>query len=342
MSRFTNIETEILNFLQKSFPLVERPFLDIGDKLGISEQEVLKTVSDLKAREVVRNIAGIFDGKKLGYHLSLVALKVPENILDKAAAVINSHPGVSHNYLRDHRYNVWFTLAEETLEAFEKSINIITRLTGAEDCLVLQNEKLYKIGFTLSIGEKNKEETKELKSGEEVKASMPLSGFSEKSIVALQQDLPLESHPFDILARESGISSGAELLRDAEELIGGGYMRRYAAVLRHRQAGYTSNAMTAWRVPDENVPDEMVRPFGEEKAVTHLYVRTLYPGRWEHRLFAMVHARNDVELNEIIDRLGNASGLNDRLILRSLKEFKKQKVMYFSPEFTDWKDKYYD
>jgi len=342
MSRFTDIETEILNFLQKSFPLVERPFLDIGGKLGIPEQQVLKTVSDLKTRDVVRNIAGIFDGKKLGYHLSLVALSVPENILDEAAAVINSHPGVSHNYLRDHRYNVWFTLAEETPEAFEKSVNVIARQAGAEDCLVLQNEKLYKIGFTLSIGEKNKEEFKEEKSGEEVKASIPLSAFSENSIIALQRDLPLESRPFDVLAEGAGISSGAELIKQGEGLQAGGYMRRYAAVLRHRQAGYTSNAMTAWRVPDEGVPDEMVRPFGEEKAVTHLYLRTLYPGRWEHRLFAMIHARSDKELNEILVRLGNASGLNDRLVLRSLKEFKKQKVMYFSPEFTDWKDTYYD
>ncbi len=341
MSRFTELEAEILNHLQKSFPIDPSPFLRLGERLNLSEERVIEVIRKLKEDNVVRNIAGIFDGKTLGYHLSLVALEVPEDRIEHAAETINAHPGVSHNYLRDHRYNIWFTLAEETPDDFEKSVSTIARRAGAKDMLVLRNEKLYKIGFTLAIGNSEKKDNKE-DNGGEVRATQPLDDSLRSSIFALQRDLPLETRPFDTLAREAGIESGEKLLEAAEKLMQAGYMRRYAAVLRHRQAGYTSNAMTAWRVPDADVPDELIQPFAEEKAITHLYLRTLYPGRWEHRLFAMIHAKSDDELVEILNRLESTSGLTDHLVLRSLREFKKQKVMYFSPEFSAWKEKNYD
>ncbi len=270
-----------------------------------------------------------------------MALQVPDNDIEKAADIINSHPGVSHNYLRDHRYNIWFTLAEETPESFEKSAALLARRAGAQDMLMLRNEKLYKIGFTLSIGNGGETKDKEIKGGE-VEAPAGLDASLRQSVAVLQRDLPLESRPFDRLAGDAGIKSGAALLSAAGKLKEGGFMRRYAAVLRHRQAGYTSNAMTAWRIPDGDPADELVKPFVEEKAITHLYLRTLYPGRWEHRLFAMIHARSEGELGGILKGLEEKTGLHDRLVLKSLREFKKQKVIYFSPEFSQWKERFYD
>jgi len=110
-------------------------------------------------------------------------------------------------------------------------------------------------------------------------------------------------------------------------------MRRYAAVLKHRSAGYTSNAMTAWKT-DDNTDMGL---FMKEKAISHLYYRTVYPGRWEHPLFAMIHAKSDEELNDILKRLSEKSGIKDYLSLSSLKEFKKKRVRYFSEEFKEWK-----
>ena len=121
--------------------------------IGISGSEVIRIVADLKERSVVRNISGIFSGENLGYHLSLVALKVPPERVEAAAAVINAHPGVSHNYLRDHAFNLWFTLAEEDEETLQKSARVIREKCGAEDYLMLRNEKLLKIGFVLPIGD---------------------------------------------------------------------------------------------------------------------------------------------------------------------------------------------
>jgi len=110
-------------------------------------------------------------------------------------------------------------------------------------------------------------------------------------------------------------------------------MRRYAAVLKHRSAGYTANAMTAWKAEDRTD----LNIFMKEKAISHLYFRTLYPGRWEHPLFAMVHAKSDDELKNLIDGLSEKSGIKDYLVLYSLKEYKKKRVRYFSEEFKEWK-----
>ena len=145
-------ESVVLEILQKGIPPVAEPYKYIGESAGLDESTVLEIVRNLKDRKIIRNIAGIFEGKSLGYKLSLVSFKVKDENLEQAAAVINSHPGVSHNYLRKHDFNIWFTLAEESPEAFEKSLSVIFRKSGADDYLVLKNEKLFKIGVILDLG----------------------------------------------------------------------------------------------------------------------------------------------------------------------------------------------
>ena len=115
-------------------------------------------------------------------------------------------------------------------------------------------------------------------------------------------------------------------------------MRRYAAVLRHRKAGYSANAMTAWK-PNDSCNIDF---FKESKHISHLYYRTIHPGRWEHPLFAMIHAKSDEELKSIIEELSAKSGIKDFLALSSIREFKKKRVRYFSEEFNEWKRLNYD
>jgi DNA-binding Lrp family transcriptional regulator len=122
-----------------------------------------------------------------------------------------------------------------------------------------------------------------------------------------------------------------------EDLKLKGIMRRYAAVLKHYNAGYGANAMTAWRIGAGRTEDEVVPVFLSNKSISHLYRRTEHPGRWEHPLFAMIHARSDAELDGIIAALEAKSGLDDYLVLKSLREFKKKRVTYFSPAFDAWK-----
>ena len=152
-------------------------------------------------------------------------------------------------------------------------------------------------------------------------------------------DLPDMSRPFDLIAEKGRYILGAEeLLEYFSRFVELGVMRRYAAVLRHRNAGFTANAMTAWRVDD----DFDARVFTDCAAVSHLYLRTGYPGRWEHRLFAMMHAKSGEEIEKTIKELSDKSGIRDYISLESLREFKKRRVTYFSDEFKEWKRLNYD
>jgi DNA-binding Lrp family transcriptional regulator len=336
---FTDKEALVLNRVQKGIPCASEPFLAIAEDTGLTEDEVLETVLHLKENRVIRNISGIFEGKKLGYYLSLVAFEVPSDRADAAASIISSHPGVSHNYLRNHRYNIWFTLAEESEDDFHKTVSILAAKSAASDYLVLRNEKLLKIGVFLNMGEN--EESSELISARSLDSRVynTLDAAAKEAVLLLQNDLPVVKRPFQKIA-ESGryLHGEKELLSYFSDFLASGIMRRYAAVLKHQNAGYTANAMTAWKT-DDNTDMQL---FMNEKSISHLYFRTVFPGRWEHPLFAMIHAKSDDELNVIINRLSEKSNIKDYLSLSSLKEFKKKRVRYFSEEFNEWKRLNYD
>ena len=338
MIEFSDREALVLNRVQKGIPCVGKPFLEIGNDIGCSEDEVLDTLTRLKENGVIRNISGIFEGEKLGYYLSLVAFEVPEKKIDEAAAIINSHPGVSHNYLRGHRYNVWFTLAEEDKESFDKTVSVLALKSSASDFLVLRNEKLLKLGVYLNIGDNDDFDNMTTHSKADSGIDF-LDAAGREAVLLLQNDLPIEKYPFKkILENGKTIHDEDQLLSYFSKFISAGIMRRYAAVLRHMSAGYRANAMTAWKPGTSSNIDF----FKESKSVSHLYFRTIHPGRWEHPLFAMIHAKSDDELKGIIDELSRKSGINDFLVLSSIKELKKKRVRYFSEEFNSWKKLNYE
>jgi DNA-binding Lrp family transcriptional regulator len=344
MSEFTALESAVLNTIQNGVPLEERPFQRIATDLDASEEEVIQTVARLKSQNIIRNISGIFNGESLGFHLSLVAFKVAEDEIEHAAKLISSHPGVSHNYLRRHDYNIWFTLAVENSESFEDMVALIAKKAHALDYLIMRNEKLLKIGLKLQIGDAAKIQTPATSPAEMPKQAPPRK-FTEEERLAirlLQTDLTIVDQPFALIVKNTPMTE-KRLLELAEIFQQEKSMRRYAAVLRHMKAGFTNNAMTAWKLNDAaGDSDTVVRPFIEQKAVTHLYLRTLYPGRWEHPLFAMVHARSSEELNEIINELSRKSGLNEYIVLDSLREFKKERINYFSDMLQNWKGNTHD
>jgi len=336
---FSEKDARVLNRVQLGIPCVSEPFQAIAEEIGLAEEEVIEAIARLKKNKVIRNISGIFNGKKLGYYLSLVAFEVSAERVDATAEIISSHPGVSHNYLRNHRYNIWFTLAEENEDDFNKTVEVLAAKAGSADYLVLKNEQLLKIGVFLNVGDN--EDTNDLTApySPEYTSYLELDETAKDAVLLLQQDLPVEKSPFKRIAeRGKYLHTEDQLLSYFLTFVESGIMRRYAAVLKHRSAGYTANAMTAWK------SDEMtdLDIFINEKSISHLYVRTVYPGRWEHPLFAMIHAKSKHELDGIIKGLSDKSGITDYLALESLKEFKKKRVTYFSEEFKEWKRLNYD
>ena len=127
------MENELLFQMQNAFPMIQRPFEVIAKELDSTEEEILKMVQKLKEEKIIRQTSAIFDTKRLGYKSSLVAFKVSEENIEEAASIINAHPGVSHNYLRNHDYNIWFTMAvaPDSKLGLEKTIEILKERTGA-------------------------------------------------------------------------------------------------------------------------------------------------------------------------------------------------------------------
>src|SRR5215468_10742105 len=107
----TDSDRELLNAVQWDFPLEPRPYAALGDRLGLAEPEVRARVAAVKELGVLRQLSAILDTRALGYNSSLVAAKIDAGRVDEAAAVISEHPGVSHNYKRNHAFNLWYTIA---------------------------------------------------------------------------------------------------------------------------------------------------------------------------------------------------------------------------------------
>ena len=142
---------KILSYIQKNFPLIPRPFKKIADDLGLTEDEVIKIISQEKEANVIRQISAIFDTKRLGYKSTLAAFMIDKEDIDEAASIINSHPGVSHNYERDHDFNIWFTLAvpPDSKLGLEKTLEILAKLAKAKDFIMLPTIKKFKISLNL-------------------------------------------------------------------------------------------------------------------------------------------------------------------------------------------------
>ena len=140
----TALERQVLNEIQKGIPLVEQPFLLIGQNLGIGEDQVIAIIDSLKAKDYIRRFGGIVDVNKLGVRSTLMAMKVDKTDLERVASIINEYKGVTHNYERDDYYNLWFTLMEKSQEELESKIREIKRKTEVEEILYLPATHKYK------------------------------------------------------------------------------------------------------------------------------------------------------------------------------------------------------
>ncbi len=321
----------LLREIQSHIPLVKRPFLSIAERLGVEEKEVIEEIRKLKEDRVVRQISPIYDTRAAGYDSSLVAFKVPPERVEKVAGIINSHPGVSHNYERDHEFNLWFTLAvpPDGELSLEETVSLIAKLGEVESYAILRTVKTYKIGVKLDYRELNERE--EVKILESKKAE--ITALEREVIKISQRDVPLVEKPFKELAERVGIPEEG-FLNTLKSLKEKGVMRRFSAILFHRKVGFRANGMAVWRVPEDRI-DEIGLYLASFKSVSHCYQRTTNE-HWGYNLFSMIHGRTKEEVISFVEKVATELGLEERALLFSTREFKKKRVELFSEEFYEW------
>ena len=322
-----SLDKQLLNEIQWQFPLVDRPFLEISKRYDVSEEEVLERIRILKRIGLIRQINAIFDTRRLGYKSTLVAFSVLKDKLEQVANEVNSHPGVSHNYERNHEYNMWFTLAVPPFGDMKRDLERMATLDGVVKYRVLPTLKLYKIGVKLDVLNQDPSYPKPTEKLKTVShAKFTATDLDKRFIRALQEDIETTSEPFQKAATVLGISTG-ELFAKAKEYEQIGVMRRFAAILRHRDAGFSANGMVVWKVPDNKI-DEVGYKLAEFPQVSHCYRRPVFSD-WPFNLFSMVHARTLKAAERIAETMSSVVKIQDYSILFSTREFKKQRVKYF-------------
>lgn len=321
------LDRRLLTRAQTAFPLCPRPWAALGEALGVEEDTVVLRLLRLRHLGVLREISAIFDGRALGYESALVAARVPPSCLEAAAARVSSHPGVSHNYQRDNELNLWFTLATPPGLSLEDEAERIAAGAGLARLHVLPALRTFRIGvvFDLLAGE-----ARAAAAPESPRGPVELGKQDRAAVRLLQEDLPRESRPFLRLARTLDWSE--EDLFDWMAQAGTrGFLRRYAATLRHDRAGFGGGGMGVWEVPEDRV-EATGRAFAREAGVTHCYQRPTFEG-WPYNLFTMVHGRRREDCAAALDALARkVPGWTRRSALFSVREFKKERPKYFLEE----------
>jgi siroheme decarboxylase len=328
----------LLNLLQSSFPLEREPYAAVARHAELPVDEVQARSRRLLDERIIREITPIFDTRALGYASMLVAAKVDSANPQRAARIVNSHPGVSHNYLRTHEFNLWFTIATppDSELGLEGTLEVLRAETGAESIRQLPTLTLFKINMNLEMeqGTEALAATIDASPPRELEAQ-PYDDTDVAVIRALQGPMAVTDRPYDAAAERVGMRPD-RFLEHLSGMVERKILRRVAAILYHRRAGFSANGMGVWRVPEDQVLEVGSR-MAAVRGVSHCYQRPTYAD-WPYSVFTMAHGRSKEECDAVLDRIADEHGLHgdDRAVLYSSTEFKKVRLLYFTEDYANW------
>jgi DNA-binding Lrp family transcriptional regulator len=328
MDRPPELADKLIAALQQSVPLVPRPWAQLARDLGSDEQAVIDCVRQLRGPGgLIREISGIFDAERLGYRVSLAAMRLDSTKLDVAGQVVAAHPGVSHAYARRDDWNLWLTLAVApgAPRDIDQELAALAGSCGAAGHMLLPAVKRYKLHVRFGPGARANSQPSDASPRSAASAlPLPPSPAQIAAIRALQCDLPTEAEPFEPLARQAGLSQD-ELLAAGRHFLAAGWMRRYAAVLYHRRAGASANVMVAWRaesIARADLAGEVCRSI---PAISHCYLRATTPD-WPWDFYTMIHGRDEADCRATIGKIASAAPLASPRELWTVREFAKRRV----------------
>ncbi|MEJ2744491.1 MAG: AsnC family transcriptional regulator [bacterium] len=305
----------LLDEVQRRFPLCTRPFAEIGDRLKLSEAAVLRRLRRFKARGLIRRIGPIFDARKNGLTGVLVAIMVPPSRIERAVVCINSFEGVTHNYLRRHPINVWFTLACRDRAGQKTILKEIKRRVSPLRCLELPARRIFKLGLIFDLGVPTGTGGRAGRKRKIYRADArrPKDAAVRSSMEKISVDLPLVSRPFP---------RGA--LKALRFLVASGRIRRFGAVLNGGRLGLRYNALVAWRVGQRRIVSAG-RRLAEFPQVSHCYARARSRS-WPYDLYTMIHARDKVSGRRLIMEMARERRIADYAVLETVRELKRSSI----------------
>ena len=317
----TKLQKQLCNALQNGLSVCPRPFAAIAKTLNSSEKKVLQRVSELKAAGIIRRICAIVNYRALGRTSTLVAAHVPEPDLQEIVDAVNSLETVSHNYLREHYYNLWFTLRGQTAGEIEQMLAGLSGRFGI-DFHSMPAERIFKLDVRFDAENEGQLLADTGKVPES--KSIQLNDIQKLIISKLQDGIEVVERPFDFLCSEE--VDIEEVLRIITELIEIGVIRRIAAVVDHRKLGFVANVLFAAEVGRDRI-EQVGKSLAGLYIVSHCYQRKTFEG-WPYNLFAMMHGKDIISIQQEIDKFVRAYQIREYALLPTVAELKKEPVKY--------------
>lgn len=308
----TPLQERLLSVLQDGVPVVPRPFAVIAESIGSSEMAVLNQIMTLKRQGIIRRIGPVIDYRVLGRVTTLVTAHVTEPSVEAVAAAVSALPGVSHNYLREHHYNLWFTLQADSSDALDALLKELSTQQGVE-FHSLPAVRFFKLD--VHFGPRAKKAAEEVSPA---KTPVVLTDAEKDVLTWMQRDFEVITSPFVCGEDESA-------LKIVQSLVERGVVKRIAVTVDYRRLGFAANTMFCSRVSQEKI-DAAGRALASLDVVSHCYERKVFPG-WPFNLFAMMHAHSAAELDLTVSRFVAECGIGEFVLLPTVRQFKKSPVV---------------
>ncbi len=323
-----DLDKKIISIIQADLPVALRPFGVLAERLSESPEEIMARIRRACSEGIIRRLGPVFDSPRLGYGSTLVAAKIPAERLEEVAELVNQLVGVTHNYRREHTYNLWFTLTAASAEQIDSILDDLRRQTGIAEFYSLPALAVYKIQVDFQLNERRTASGNVRAAGPGARPAEPakLDERQKHLVRLLQESLPLVPEPFAELAKQVDFSA-KEIVQQIADWLGAGLIRRFGAVVGHRELGFEANGMAVFQVDDNRI-DAMGEKMAEHPEISHCYRRPTLDD-WDYNLFAMVHGRGQAQVRRFVESLADELGISEYDVLFSTTEYKKTSMKYF-------------
>lgn len=326
-----DLDGRLLDAVQSEFPVDARPFRVLAEQVASTESEILERVRRLHRDGFIREMGAVFDLRRLGYVSTLCAAQVASDAVQSVAALINSFPEVTHNYLREHAFNIWFTVIARSEADIDRILDRIRAKAGVHQVLSLPQRRMFKIQVHFATHSKpTPKKEAPVNHHKEVGPPTVFADWEIRLLRVLSDPLPLTEQPFADIAQRAEIIEDLALDR-IRGWLADGTIRRFGARVAHQAVGYPANGMSVWKTSPDQV-ESAGKYMAAQPEVSHCYQRDTQPN-WDFNLYAMIHGAARADVEAVTRRIADHTRIAEHAILFSSEELKKTAPRYFGESY---------